>query len=142
MKEMNIMFFMTPKSEVAYTTTSDSMAKLMALMDRSRFTAIPVLDEKGRYTGTITEGDLLRQICSFEDWKTRETDKIRVEQIRRRRQMDPVRADADIEDLIQASMKQNFVPVTDDDGVFIGIITRKAIIEYCYQHSSIRSEDR
>lgn len=30
------------------------------------------------------------------------------------------------------SLNQNFVPVVDDNGIFIGIITRKSIIEYFY----------
>ena len=31
------------------------------------------------------------------------------------------------------AMNQNFVPVVDDQNKFIGIITRKSIIEYCYE---------
>ena len=38
-----------------------------------------------------------------------------------------------MEDLLQKSMNQNFVPVVDDDRKFIGIVTRKSIIEYCYE---------
>ena len=30
------------------------------------------------------------------------------------------------------SMNQNFVPVIDDNKIFIGIIRRKDIIAYCY----------
>ena len=44
-----------------------------------------------------------------------------------------VSADSDMEDLIQKAMNQNFVPVVDDQNKFIGIITRKSIIEYCYE---------
>ena len=32
-------------------------------------------------------------------------------------------------------MNQNFVPVVDDRGVFIGIVRRQAIIKYCYDKS-------
>jgi hypothetical protein len=28
-------------------------------------------------------------------------------------------------------MEQNFVPVTDDRGAFIGIVRRRAILEFC-----------
>ena len=38
-----------------------------------------------------------------------------------------------MEDLIQKSMNQNYVPVVDDQKKFIGIVTRKSIIEYCYE---------
>ena len=51
--------------------------------------------------------------------------------------MDPVNINCDIEDLMQVAMRQNFVPVVDDNGVFIGIITRKAIIQYCIEHSDL-----
>lgn len=38
-----------------------------------------------------------------------------------------------MEDLIRKAMNQNFVPVVDDGGKYIGIITRRSIIEYCYE---------
>ena len=41
-----------------------------------------------------------------------------------------VRADADIEDLFDCATSQNFVPVVDDTGVLIGIITRKSILNF------------
>ena len=37
-----------------------------------------------------------------------------------------------MEDLLDRAINQNFVPVVDDQGSFIGIITRKSIIKYCY----------
>ena len=37
----------------------------------------------------------------------------------------------DIEDLLTKAVDQNFVPVIDDKGSFIGIITRRAIMRYC-----------
>jgi CBS domain-containing protein len=34
-------------------------------------------------------------------------------------------------DLIERAANQNFVPVVDDKDTFIGLITRKSIINYC-----------
>ena len=45
---------------------------------------------------------------------------------------EPVNIDCKIEDLITTSMNQNFVPVIDDKKIFIGIVTRRDIIQYCY----------
>ncbi len=36
-----------------------------------------------------------------------------------------------MEDLILLAKNQNFVPVVDDQGIFIGIIKRSDIINYC-----------
>ncbi len=52
--------------------------------------------------------------------------------IARRLDYQCVRADSDMEDLIGRAMEQNFIPVVDDDKHFIGIITRRDIIGYCY----------
>ena len=35
-----------------------------------------------------------------------------------------------LEDLLRTATNQNFVPVVDDRGMFIGIVTRKAIMRY------------
>lgn len=45
----------------------------------------------------------------------------------------PVSIDATMEDLVQMAMNQNFVPVIDDKKIFIGIVTRKDIIRFCYE---------
>lgn len=41
-----------------------------------------------------------------------------------------VKIDADIEDLLQLAFQQNFVPVVDAHNIFIGIVTRKDIMQY------------
>ena len=51
---------------------------------------------------------------------------------RRRRDYMPISINAKMEDLIDLAMKQNFVPVADDDGSFIGIVTRQEIMKYFY----------
>ena len=55
--------------------------------------------------------------------------------IRRYWHNEPVNIDCKIEDLITTSMNQNFVPVIDDKNIFIGIVTRRDIIQYCYEKS-------
>ena len=52
--------------------------------------------------------------------------------IPRRANYKPVHINSDMEDLVDRAINQNYVPVVDDQGFFIGIITRKAIIKYCY----------
>ena len=42
----------------------------------------------------------------------------------------PVTVMTGIEELLRTATNQNFVPVVDDRGMFIGIVTRKAIIRY------------
>ena len=68
-------------------------------------------------------------------------EKIPVTAIRRRLDNRPVKADANMEDLIGKALNQNFVPVLDDQKCFIGIITRKDIIKYFYQKCETLQEN-
>ena len=136
---MNILFFLTPKSEVAYIRSDATLRQAIEKMEYHRYTAIPILDMEGRYLGTLTEGDILREIKKDYDLNYHEAEDIQITKVPRRWKMEPVAIDCDIEDLVQASMRQNFVPVVDDQGVFIGIITRRAIIQYAFR-DEIREE--
>ena len=62
----------------------------------------------------------------------KEAENIPVTSVERRIPFKPVSIDATMEDLVQMAMNQNFVPVVDDRGFFIGMVTRKDIIKYCY----------
>ena len=56
---MNILFFLKPKSEVAYLYDDFSVRQALERMEYHRYTSIPVINRKGEYVGSITEGDLL-----------------------------------------------------------------------------------
>ena len=58
---------------------------------------------------------------------------IALRDVRRRRDNEPVNVLSSMEGLIMKVMNQNFVPVVDDRGAFMGIITRRAVIGYLYE---------
>ena len=130
---MNILFFLTPKSDVAYISEDDTLRQALEKMEHHKYSAVPIVSKKGRYIGTLTEGDLLWGIKNQFDLNLREAEKVPVTAIRRRCDNLPVKADADMEDLVDKALNQNFVPVLDGQRYFIGIITRKDIIKYFYQ---------
>ena len=129
---MNILFFLTPKSEVAHIYEDDTVRQALDKMEGFRYSTIPLLSKDGTYVGTITEGDLLWYIKDHKIVDLHMTEEIPLSQVERRWYNEPVNIDCEIEDLILTSMNQNFVPVIDDQKIFIGIIRRKDIIEYCY----------
>ena len=92
-----------------------------------------MLNREGEYVGTITEGDLLWGIKSYQNMDLKRAENIFIQDFPRKADYEAVSADADMEDLLRKAMNQNFVPVVDDQKKFIGIITRKTIIEYCYE---------
>ena len=62
----------------------------------------------------------------------KDAEDISIMKVERRLDYQCVTAKSNMEDLIGKAMEQNFVPVVDDQGHFIGIITRRDIIGYCY----------
>lgn len=52
---MNISFYLIPKSEVTYIHQEDTVAQALRVIHKHGYQAVPVIDEKGRYVGTISE---------------------------------------------------------------------------------------
>ena len=128
---MNSLFFLTPKSEVAFLYDTDSLGQALKKMESHRYSAIPIIArDSGRYVGTLTEGDLLWKLKDSKNLSFQGAEKLSVMEIERNRDNEPVEADADMEDLINKAVNQNFVPVIDGDQCFIGLIKRKDIILY------------
>ena len=94
---MNISFFLKPKIEVSYLYSDCPVRQAMDDMMHSGFTAIPVIDRKGLYVGTITEGDFLRLVLGH---SAEQLDQITVGETERRVRHHSVRIDANMEDMV------------------------------------------
>ena len=101
-------------------------------MESAGYASIPILNRQGEYRGTLTEGDILWAMKNMCYMDMRQAEARRVMEISRRKDNVPVGITASMQDLIERASHQNFVPVVDDYGAFIGLITRKAIIKYCH----------
>ncbi|MFQ7000446.1 MAG: CBS domain-containing protein [Clostridium sp.] len=130
---MNIAFFLTPKNEVVCENIESTMRQVIEKMEHHGYTAIPLIDKHGKYVGTLTEGDLLWKLKNTMNLNFRNTETVKVKDIPRRVRHKSVTISEDIESIINLAESQNFVPVVDDEGIFIGIIKRSDIINYCYK---------
>ena len=130
---MNILFFLKPKAEVAFVYDYHTLRQAMEIMEYHKYSSIPMINREGKYVGTIPEGDLLWGLKKLNILNLKGAEDIAITKIARRADYRPVSADSNMEDLMEKAMDQNFVPVIDDQENFIGIITRKDIIGYCYE---------
>ena len=131
---LNILFFLTPKTMCAYLKDDDTMRQALERMEGAGYSALPILNDKGEYCGTLTEGDLLWALKNLCCMDLRQTEEHRIMEIAHRRDNVPVRVTMTMQDLIDRASEQNFVPVIDDRNAFIGIVTRRSIMRYCQQH--------
>jgi CBS domain-containing protein len=110
---------------------NSTMRQALEKMEHHRYTAIPLVDDDGKYVGTLTEGDLLWKLKNTASLSFSNTNEISLKEISLHNFYDPVSINAQIEDLFTRAINQNFIPVIDDKDVFIGMVKRKEIIEYC-----------
>lgn len=125
---MNILRVLLPKSQVVFLEESSTLRSAMIKMRRHGFTAVPVIDKDGMYVGTVTEGDFLWFLADQPEPDRRALEKHRVKEILKADRMVPANASASVEDIFSKLLSQNFVPVVDDRGAFVGIVTRKTIL--------------
>ena len=126
----NILFFLTPKAMCAHLMADDTLRQALVRMEAAHYAALPILDKKGEYCGTLTEGDVLwalKDRCALDIHKA---EQIRIMDIAHRKDNTPVKVTATMVELLERASSQNFIPVVDDRNTFIGIVTRRAIIKY------------
>jgi CBS domain-containing protein len=128
---MNIAFFLLPKSEVVYLNYNSTMKQALEKMEHHRYSAIPLIDSDGKYIGTLSEGDLLWMLKNTPNLNFGNTNHIMLKEIPLHVKNEAISINEEIDAIISRAMEQNFVPVVDDNGIFIGIIRRREIIEYC-----------
>mgnify|MGYP001134268153 CR=1 FL=1 len=139
---MKVAFFLIPKSEVVYLNPKTTMRQALERMERNSYTAVPLVNEQGCYAGTITEGDLLWKLKNTPGLDLNGMEKILVKDLVLHAKNKPVQIDSRIVDLLSLASEQNFVPVVDDQGIFIGIVRRREIIEYCAELIAEKEEDQ
>lgn len=126
---MNIFQILTPKDSTAYMKDTMTIPEAMDQFRTCGYSSVPVIREDGTYAGVVSEGDFLWTYIDGKDCD--ETGKPNtIAPILHLTRGEPVKIDRPILDVIQMAMDQNFVPILDDRDMYIGIVTRKSIIEY------------
>lgn len=125
---VNVISLLTPKAQVAYLYEDFTIRQGLEKLRAHGYTAIPVLARDGRYVGTVSEGDFLWHILDGKDNSLRTQEKLPLRQVLRPGFNPAVRIDVTLSQLLDRSMQQSFIPVVDDRGAFVGIVTRQNII--------------
>lgn len=132
---MNAAFFLKPKSEVIYLHSDMPLAEALEELYRRGYTSVPVIDREGKYICSVSEGDFLRALARIEDGHILLSDAATAEMhvlgdILRKDRNPSCHIDVPVEELLQRTAAQNFVPIVDDRGIFIGIVTRRTVIHH------------
>ena len=126
---MNVLFCLTPKCDCICISENDTLRQTLEKMEKASLTSVPLLSSEGVYIGTLSEGDILWSIKNRFGFHLdlKEAEKVLISEIPRKRDYSPISVRADMDFVLRLASVQNFVPVQDDEGKFIGIITRTDI---------------
>ena len=125
---MNILFFLSPKQDLMYVYDDFTLRQTLEKWENNRYASIPVLNRRGEYVGTLTEGDILWGLKKYHGLDLEAAEDVPISAFPHKRDYKAVTVTTSMDQLIEAAMNQNFVPVVDDRGIFIGIVRRQAII--------------
>ena len=113
----------------AFVYDDYTVRQALEKMEVAGYSSLPILNKRGEYRGSITEGDILWALKNLCYMDMRQAEAHRIMEISRRRDNIPVRVTTSMRDLVARASTQNFVPVVDDKDAFIGIVPRSAIIK-------------
>jgi CBS domain-containing protein len=126
---VNVISLLTPKTQVTYLYDDYTVRQGMEKMRAHGYTAIPVLSRDGGYVGTVSEGDFLWRLLDRNDNSLRSQEKLPLTSVIRRDFNPAVSIRVTMEELLERAMAQSFIPVVDDRGALVGIVTRQTIMK-------------
>ena len=124
----NVLMLLTPKENVAYLQGDNTLRQGLERMRAHGYTAVPVLEEDGSYLGSVSEGDFLWCLLDQGSGDIQTQEKQPLRRVIRPGFNPAVRIDVALEELVERALRQSFIPVVDDRGAFVGIVTRQTII--------------
>ena len=127
---MNVLMLLKHKESVQYIYENNTLRQGLEKMRAHSYTAIPVISDDGKYVGTVSEGDFLYYLVDLRAGEVKNQKKHHIHDILRKHFNPAVKIDVSMDELPDRAVNQNFIPVTDDLGTFIGIVTRQDIIRY------------
>ncbi len=138
---VNILRFVIPKSLVEHITLDSTVRQTLEKMAYHRYTAIPVLDDAGKYVGTVRTDDIFGFFINEGNFDKTAAEDYPVSCVMKEGYPKPISHNTTMSVLIDNVKEHNFVPVVDDRDCFIGIILRRDILNFLLNFYNEKEED-
>ncbi|MGT2928951.1 cyclic-di-AMP-binding protein CbpB [Streptococcus dentasini] len=119
--------YLTPAEDLALVMSNHKAGHVMLLLTRNGYSRIPVMSTDKRYMGTISMSDILsyQSQKALTDQALAEIEVIEMLNHKIEILSDPT----DLTEILHKVVDFPFLPVVDDQGIFLGIITRKKVLK-------------
>ena len=97
---MNILFFIITKDKTQFVLSSFSLRQTLEKMESCGYTSLPIINDKGEYIATITEGDILRYVKKNNNLTLKSSEKVNVLDVNIKKVVKSIKIYSNMEDLI------------------------------------------
>ena len=118
------------------------MRQALEKMRYHHYAAIPVLDDDGKYVGTLRNDDIFKYFLDNGTFDSKAAERDGIMSILDTEYSKPMYHDATLNDLIENVKEHNLVPVVDDRGCFIGIILRRDVLSFLLNYYETRASEK
>lgn len=126
--DMPIKEVMIPSEKVAHVQMNNPLEHALLVLVKSGYSAVPVLDVDFKLKGTIGKTIILNQILGLERFEFEKLSDMRVHPFMNV-DIPHLTKEMTFMDGLNASINHPFVCVSDAEGYFDGIVTRRAMLK-------------
>ncbi|KGX91572.1 hypothetical protein N781_03505 [Pontibacillus halophilus JSM 076056 = DSM 19796] len=124
---------MIPSEKVAHVQGGNPIEHALLVLVKSGYSAVPVLDPTYKLKGVISKTIIIDNMLGIERFELEKLSEIRVEEVMNEDIPCLNKTDSFSKGL-DAVVDHPFVCVSDEDGYFDGILTRRAILKHLKRH--------
>lgn len=130
---MTFIQLLTPKAQTGWVYNDYSIYQVFEKMKEYPYSALPIVDSDGFFRGIITEKDLISLMKKHETINEEDLKSIKIEECKRTKERKAISCFESFDNLVNLLLDQNFVPIVDGRGAYMGLITRKSLISFLYK---------
>ncbi len=127
LEEIIVADLMISSEKVAHVQVNNPLEHALLVLIGSGYFAVPVLDESNKLAGSISKTVILDQILGNDGYEVERLSQLKVHEV-----MDDlvsVSENAPFISGLKAVIDEPFVCAVDNNGYFVGILTRRAILK-------------
>ncbi|HHY73928.1 MAG TPA: CBS domain-containing protein [Bacillus bacterium] len=124
----NIEELMVSSDKVAHVQIDNPLEHALLLLTKSGYSAVPVLDHSYRLKGLISITMIMDTVLGIESFEMEKLSQLKVADVMNSN-IPTLKVNHDFMRALGLTINHPFVCIEDDDGVFIGILTRRSIIK-------------
>lgn len=120
--------FMIPAEIVANVLENNNLEHAFLVLSKIRYAKIPVLDSKQHFKGLLSLPMITETMLGLNGIDPSKLSRLTVKNVMEK-DVRTVQPPIKLEDILHILVDENFVVVTDSEGIFTGIITRRELLK-------------